>query len=58
MSSERQLIDDLLDEVIIIILENTNPIFDKDGKPCFRWNPQTGYKALNELRARYKRTAR
>ena len=44
---------EILDEVEKIILENTYPYFDKDGKPCNIWKPRSGYDALDELKKKH-----
>ena len=44
---------EVLAEVERIILENTYPYFDKDGKPCIIWKPKEGYDALAELKKKY-----
>lgn len=45
---------EILRAVEQIILDNTYPHFDKDGKPCCIWKARSGYDALDALKKKYK----
>ena len=51
--TEQINIEVIFDEVEKIILENTYPYFDKDGKACNIWKAKGGYDALEDLKKKY-----
>lgn len=51
--ARQEVAREIFDNVEKIILENTYPYFDKDGKPCNIWKAKSGYDALAELKKKY-----
>ena len=52
---ESEVAREIFDGIEKIILENTYPYFDKDGKPCNIWKAKSGYYALDELKKKYEK---
>ena len=49
-------VEKIFNDVEKIILENTYPYFDKDGRPRNIWKAVSGYDALAELKKKYTKS--